>query len=108
MGPEINMDSNKQNKRKLTRTGLWRILFGSVLTAFTLYAVLLLKGKTPAKLAAELWDAAVLTLTAGLVFCGVLEIYGTTSRLTAVYFVAAAILALAAVVSGLLFSCARV
>ena len=34
------MDSDKQNKHKLTRTGLWRILFGSVLTAFTLYAVL--------------------------------------------------------------------
>ncbi|MBP5730377.1 MAG: hypothetical protein J6X19_04145, partial [Clostridia bacterium] len=40
MGTDINMDSDKKNKRKLTGTGLWRILFGTVLAAFTLYAVL--------------------------------------------------------------------
>ncbi|MBO5077080.1 MAG: phosphodiester glycosidase family protein [Clostridia bacterium] len=34
------MDPEKSNKRKLTGTGLWRILFGTVLAAFTLYAVL--------------------------------------------------------------------
>jgi hypothetical protein len=125
------MDNNTLHRRILTHViitvffalfgGIYEIFSHGVYSFFMIYAfaaplclcvlpyaVLLLKGKTPAKMAAELWDAAVLTLTAGLVFCGVLEIYGTTSRLTAVYFIAAAILALAAVVSGLIFSRARV
>ncbi len=40
MDPDRGMDPEKSNKRKLTGTGLWRILFGTVLAAFTLYAVL--------------------------------------------------------------------
>lgn len=40
-----------------------------------------------------LWDAAVLTLTLGSVLRGVLDIYGTTSRLLIVYPAAAAVLA---------------
>ena len=43
-----------------------------------------------------LWDAAVLTLTVGSVLRGVLDIYGTTSRLLIAYPVAAAALALCA------------
>ena len=43
-----------------------------------------------------LWDAAVLTLTVGSVLRGVLDIYGTTSRLLIAYPVAAAVLALCA------------
>ena len=43
-----------------------------------------------------LWDAAVLTLTVGSVLRGVLDIYGTTSRLLMAYPVAAAVLALCA------------
>ena len=60
------------------------------------YSIMRIKGKTPDRAAAELWDAAVLTLTVGLVFRGVLEIFGTTNRLLAVYFIAAAVLAVLA------------
>ena len=43
-----------------------------------------------------LWNAAVLTLALGSVLRGVLDIYGTTNRLLAVYPIAAAVLALLA------------
>lgn len=42
-----------------------------------------------------LWGAGLTTLTAGSLFRGVMEIYGTTSRLGAVYWIAGAALCLA-------------
>ena len=125
------MDNNKLLRRILTQViitaffalfgGIYESFSHGVYSFFMIYAfaaplclcvlpytVLLLRGKKPAKPAAELWDAAVLTLTIGLVFRGMLDIFGTTNRLLYVYFIAAAILALAAAVSGLIFSRARV
>lgn len=63
------------------------------------YAVLLLRGKSPHGVFLNLWNSAVAALTVGSVFQGVLEIYGTTNRLAVVYPVAGGVLALLAVLS---------
>ncbi len=47
----------------------------------------------PSERSRSLWDAGLAALTVGSVFRGILEIYGTTSRLSAVYPAAGAILA---------------
>ena len=47
----------------------------------------------PSERSRSLWDAGLAALTVGSVFRGILEIYGTTSRLSAVYTGAGAILA---------------
>ncbi len=46
--------------------------------------------------ALAVWKSAVLALLLGCIFAGVLEIYGTTNRLLAVYFSAAGVLSAAA------------
>ena len=48
--------------------------------------------------AAQLWDSGVLTLAVGSVMRGVLDIYGTTNRLAAVYPVVGTVLLLAGAV----------
>ena len=48
--------------------------------------------RAPGKLAANVWNSGVATLTVGSLFQGALDIYGTTSRLVVVYPVVAAIL----------------
>ncbi len=53
--------------------------------------------KVPCALALWTGNMAVVTLTVGSLFQGVLEIYGTTSRLTVVYPIAAAVLMVVAV-----------
>ena len=55
--------------------------------------------------ASQLWACAVLTLTLGCCFAGVLEIYGTTSPLLPLFFVASAVLMLASVLSQQLGPC---
>ena len=45
----------------------------------------------PGRLAYNLYNSGVAALTAGLIFSGVLQIYGTTNRLGAVYYIAAAL-----------------
>lgn len=50
----------------------------------------------PGEAARWLWGAGLTTLTAGSLFRGVLEIYGTASRLGAVYWVVGGALLLAA------------
>lgn len=50
-------------------------------------------------LARQLWACAVLTLTLGCCFAGVLEIYGTTSPWLPTYLVASAPLALSALLA---------
>ena len=42
----------------------------------------------PPKPAAELWHAGVAALTAGALFRGILDIYGTSSALTRIYWIA--------------------
>ncbi len=53
--------------------------------------------------ALSVWKSAVLALLLGCIFAGVLEIYGTTSRLLAVYFIAAGVLSAAAAVMQIAF-----
>lgn len=42
----------------------------------------------PSSLASTLYHCGIATLTVGSILCGVLYIYGTTNRLTAIYWVA--------------------
>ena len=53
----------------------------------------------PHKVAYNLYNSGVATLTAGSVFEGVLEIYGTTNRLVYIYLIAGAALFLAGIVA---------
>ena len=50
-------------------------------------------GSTVPALVCKFWHAAVATLTVGFLFRGVLDIYGTSSSLGAVYWTASAVLA---------------
>ena len=52
--------------------------------------------------ASQLWACAVLTLTLGCCFAGVLEIYGTTSPWLPLFFVVSAVLMVGSVLSQLL------
>ena len=52
----------------------------------------------PHRAAYNIYNSGVSTLTVGFIFTGVLQIYGTTNRLCAVYYAAAAVL----IVSGAL------
>ena len=45
----------------------------------------------PGRLAYNLYNSGVAALTVGLIFSGVLQIYGTTNRLSAVYYITAAL-----------------
>ncbi len=50
-------------------------------------------GTSVPALVCKIWHAAVATLTVGFLFRGVLDIYGTSSPLGAVYWIASAVLA---------------
>lgn len=60
------------------------------------------KGRYPGPLVRNLWHSAVATATVGSILSGVLEIYGTGSRLLTYYPIAAGVLAVLAVASWLL------
>lgn len=62
-------------------------------------AVYVTKKGYPGRLALNLYNSGVAALTAGFMFTGVLQIYGTTNRLGAVYYAAAALFT----VSGVIF-----
>ncbi len=51
----------------------------------------------PQQMTRNLWGAGITTLTAGALFHGVLDIYGTTSAFSKCYFIVGAIMLLAAV-----------
>ena len=74
--------------------------FAFPLVLGTLPAVLSgLRGRrTPSSAAAQLWGAGVATLTTGAVFRGILDIYGTSSGLTFVYWIAGGAFLLASIV----------
>ncbi len=69
----------------------------------TLYLILLFARRYPGRVFLNLWNSAIAAFSAGSVFKGVLEIYGTTNSLVAVYPVCGCILAVSALVS-LLFA----
>ena len=69
----------------------------------TLYLILLFARRYPGRVFLNLWNSAIAAFSAGSVFKGVLEIYGTTNSLVIVYPVCGCILAVSALVS-LLFA----
>lgn len=69
----------------------------------TLYLILLFAKRYPGRVFLNLWNSAIAAFSAGSVFKGVLEIYGTTNSLVIVYPVCGCILAVSALVS-LLFA----
>lgn len=58
------------------------------------YCLLYFRGKFPGCAACRFQHFGVSTLTVGCMFCGVLEIYGTTNRLTILYFIVGGIFVL--------------
>ncbi len=69
----------------------------------TLYLILLFAKRYPGRVFLNLWNSAIAAFSAGSVFKGVLEIYGTTNSLVIVYPICGCILAVSALVS-LLFA----
>ena len=69
----------------------------------TLYLILLFARRYPGRVFLNLWNSAIAAFSAGSVFKGVLEIYGTTNSLVIVYPICGCILAVSALVS-LLFA----
>lgn len=63
------------------------------------YGGMAFKGYQPETVFLNLWNSAIITLTIGCIYQGVLEIYGTTNRLILVYPCAGGILIAAAVIS---------
>lgn len=59
-------------------------------------------GKILAGTALQLWSFGISALTVGALFSGALEIYGTTSRLTTVYWLAGVVCLLLSVLTALL------
>ncbi len=78
--------------------------FGFPLAGGVLPALLLLKrGKRlPSDAVMQLWRFGISALTVGSLFSGALTIYGTSSRLTAVYWLAGGVCLLLAVLTGVL------
>ena len=76
-------------------------LLGGVLPAL----VFLKRGKRlPSDTAVQLWHFGISALTVGSLFSGALEIYGTTSHLTAVYWLAGIACLLLSVLTALFLS----
>ena len=65
--------------------------------------ILLFARRYPGRVFLNLWNSAIAAFSAGSVFKGVLEIYGTTNSLVIVYPICGCILAVSALVS-LLFA----
>ena len=64
-------------------------------------------GSTVPALVCKFWHAAVATLTVGFLFRGVLDIYGTSSPLASVYWIASAMLAALSLLALAITSCWR-
>ncbi len=58
-----------------------------ILGCVPFFIVFLTGRNMPGRLAFNLYNAGIATLTIGFIFRGVIEIYGTTNRLSAVYFI---------------------
>ena len=78
--------------------------FAFPLAGGVLPAMLLLKqgGRLPSETTRQLWHFGISALTVGSLFSGALEIYGTTSRLTFVYWLAGGVCLLLSLLTGLL------
>jgi hypothetical protein len=59
-----------------------------------------LRGAEPSPISAQLWGAGVATLTVGSIFRGILDIYGTSSPLSVVYWIVGGLLLLSGALTG--------
>lgn len=73
--------SHQVYSRAMILAFLYPLLGGLMPTTLLMLAKAKLQ---PGEWTRSLWDAGIASLTLGSLFCGVLEIYGTTSRLSAV------------------------
>ena len=79
--------------------------FGFPLALGTLPEILRgLRGAEPSPISARLRGAGVATLTVGSIFRGILDIYGTSSPLSIVYWIVGGLLLLSGALTGLLKS----
>ena len=78
--------------------------FAFPLVGGVLPCLLFLKGnrKTPSGTVTQLWSFSISALTVGALFSGALKIYGTSSRLTAVYWLAGGVCLMLSVLTALL------
>ena len=60
-----------------------------------------LRGAEPSPISAQLWGAGVAALTVGSIFRGILDIYGTSSPLSIVYWIVGGALLLSGALTGL-------
>ncbi len=70
---------------------LYAFAFPLALGVFPLYLIDVLRAPYPGKALRNLWHAGIAALTVGSIVTGVLEIYGTTNPLTAVYWILGAV-----------------
>ena len=74
-----------------------------VLGAISLFGIALRAKRLPGSWPLLFWNCGTATLTVGLLFHGVLDIYGTTNKWTMVYYIVAAALLCAGIVYYLIF-----
>lgn len=72
---------------------LYAFLFPLLGGTLPFFVLVCFRVRLPDAAACRLYHAGIAALTVGSLFTGVLEIYGTTNRLTAVYWIAGAALA---------------
>ena len=70
---------------------LYAFAFPLAMGVFPLYLIDVLRAPYPGKALRNLWHAGIAALTVGSIATGVLEIYGTTNPLTAVYWILGAV-----------------
>lgn len=66
------------------------------------YALFLIFRKYPKRAAVNLWNSGIAALSAGCVFRGVLEIYGTANSLSVIYPVSGLLLLTAGLITGII------
>ena len=83
---------------------LYAFAFPLALGVFPLYLIDVLHAPYPGKALRNLWHAGIAALTTGSIVTGILEIYGTTNPLTAVYWILGAVF-IATGAAGYVVSC---
>ena len=71
---------------------LYAFLFPMIGGLFPFFLLAYSHMRLPDRIACHFYHAGIATLTVGSLFTGVLEIYGTTNRLTVMYWIVGAIL----------------
>ncbi len=64
---------------------IYSFVIPMALGSFLYFLLFLKRVKIPSSLSIQTWNAGIATLTMGSIFTGVVEIYGSTNRLSVVY-----------------------